>query len=99
MLFFGGHFGYGLFDLFFLPLQFVLAAPKIGLVWSGPVWRALGALAAALAGLMWPVLSPTPLSIALGSAIAVATAIYFALRASRMLDLASLVRRYSGAKP
>ena len=95
----GAGMGYFAGYLFFLPLQFVLAAPKIGLVWSGPVWRALGALAAALAGLMWPVVSPTPLSIALGSAIAVAAAIYFALRASRMLDLASLVRRYRGAKP
>lgn len=94
----GAGMGYLAAYLVYLPLQFIFAAPQIGFFWSAPVWRALGVLTAALAALMWPVLAPASLSIALGTAIAGAAAIYFALRASRMLDLASLVRRYRGAK-
>ena len=84
--------------LVYLPLQFVFAAAQIGFFWNVPVWRALGVVSAALAALMWPVLAPAPLSIAFGAAVAGAAAIYFLRRANQVLDLASLVRRYSGAK-
>lgn len=83
--------------LVYLPLLFAFAGPQIGFVWSAAVWRALGVLGVALAGLIWPVLAPAPLPIALGAAVAGAATLYFLRRANRILDLGSLVRRFSGA--
>lgn len=94
----GAGMGYFAAYVVYLPLQFVLAAPKIGYFWNAAVWRALGVLGIAFAGLLWPVLSPSLLSIAVGALIAGAAGTHLALRASKTLDLASIIRRYRGAK-
>lgn len=94
----GAGMGYFAAYLVYLPLQFALAAPKIGFSWNGAVWRALGILAIAFAGLLWPVIAPSLASIAVGAIVAGSATAVLALRASRTLDLPGLIRRYRGAK-
>lgn len=94
----GAGMGYFAAYLVYLPLNFVLVAPQIGFFWNAAVWRALGILAAAFAGVMWPVIAPSLVSILAGTMVAGVAAGYLALRASRTLDLVGLIRRYRGAK-
>jgi O-antigen/teichoic acid export membrane protein len=94
----GAGMGYFAAYLVYLPLQFMLAAPKIGFSWNAAVRRALGLLTVAFAGAMWPVIAPSLFSIVAGALVAGVAATCLAMRASRMLDLAGLLRRYRGAK-
>jgi hypothetical protein len=90
--------GYFAAYLFYLPMMLLFAAPRIGLIWNAPVLRALGIITAGLAVLLWPVLAPSPVSVALGAVAAGGAAIYLGLRAARALDVARLVRPLRRAK-
>lgn len=94
----GAGMGYFAAYLVYLPLQFMLAAPQIAFFWSVAVWRALAILGAGFAGTLWPVLAPSPLSIATGTIIAGSATAILAYRAGQRLDVAGLFRRYRGAK-
>jgi enterobacterial common antigen flippase len=88
----GAGMGYFAAYLVYLPLQFALATPQIGFFWNAAVWRALAILTIAFAGLLWPVLAPSPVSIVAGTIVA-------ALRASQTLDLMGIINRYRRARP
>lgn len=90
--------GYFAAYLVYLPLQFALAAPKIGFFWNAAVWRTLAILTIAFAGLLWPVLAPTLASIIFGTVLAGFAGAYLALRASRTLNLMGFINHYRGAK-
>lgn len=95
----GAGIGYFVGYAVYLPLMFVLAAPRIGLRWSGPVWRALGAMTAGLAALTWAAIDPSLLPIAVGTSVAGAASAYLVMAAIRTLGTAGLVRRLRRAKP
>lgn len=94
----GAGMGYVAAYAFYLPLLLVLAAPRIGLVWSSAVIRAFSLIAVALAVLIWPVIAPSATSVVVGGAATVAVAAYLGWRAAHMLDLAALARRFRGTK-
>lgn len=78
----------------YVPLLFVTAAPRIGLVWSKSILRMLGALALSLSVMLWPVLAPSSLSITAGATVGSATGLYFAIVLSRKLGLAAIINRF-----
>ncbi len=94
----GAGIGYFVAYVFYLPLMFIFAAPRIGLRWSGPVLRALAIITVGLAAMMWPVLAPSTLSLVFGAVVAGTATIILAILAARALDLARLLQRFRGAK-
>lgn len=93
----GAGIGYFVSYVFYLPMMFIFAAPRIGLRWSGPVLRTLAIITAGLAAMLWPILAPSTLSLAFGAAVAGAATITLAVLAARVFDLTRLLRRFRGA--
>lgn len=89
----GAGIGYFVGYAVYLPLMFVLAAPRIGLHWSGPVLRAVAAATAGLAALTWAAIDPSLVAIAVGVTVAGAASAYLVMAAIHTLGAAGLIRR------
>ncbi len=89
----GAGIGYFVGYAVYLPLIFILAAPRIGLRWSRPVLLALAVTTAGLAALTWAAIAPSPVAIAVGVVVAGAASAYLLFAAIRTLGAAGLIRR------